>query len=107
MSIVSETRSRNSISFGIIFGEILPAALVGFLLAAVGVMHVTSRVMVVSLGYELSRLDGQQTELLRENDALKVELATVKSPARLESTAKGKIGLVAPPGNAMFTVKRD
>ncbi len=107
MSVVSETRQRGATSFAVIFGEVLPAALAAFLLAAVGVMHVTSRVMVVSMGYELSRLDAEQTELSRENDALKVELATQKSPTRIETLAKSKLGLISPPSNAIFTLRKE
>lgn len=104
MSIVVEAR-RGSLSFSVIAGEILPAALAVALIAAVGVIHVTSRVMVVRMGYELSKLDAQTTELTRENDQLRLELATLKSPARLESMARSKLGLMPPSANAVVHLK--
>ena len=107
MSVVMEGRARGAsgVSFGVIVGEILPAALAVLLLAIVGVVHVTSRVMVVRMAYELSKLDSQTNELTRENDQLKLELATLKSPGRLEGLAKSQLGLAAPPASSVIHLK--
>lgn len=96
MSVVLEARNKGGLSLSVILLEILPAALTVLLLATVGVVHVTSRVMVVKLGYELSRLDQQGTELQRENDALTVELATLTSPAKLAPLAKEQLQMQVP-----------
>lgn len=104
MSVVIEAR-RGSLSLSVIAGEILPAALAVALLAIVGVVHVTSRVMVVRMGYELSKLDAQTTDLTRENDQLRLELATLKSPSRLESMARSKMGLVPPSATSVIHLK--
>ncbi len=106
MSVVMEGRQRGGLSLSVIFLEILPAALVVLLLATVGIVHVTSRVLVVRMGYELSKLDQQGTDLERENAALKVELATLKSPGKLEATAKSKLGLVQPPATSVIHLKK-
>lgn len=105
MTVVLEAKNKAGTPLAVIFGEILPAAIAVGLLALVGIVHVTSRVMVVKMGYELSRLDAQTTELLRENDALKLELATLKAPARLETLARTKLGLGPPPAGAVIHVK--
>lgn len=105
MSIVIEARSRGGVGLSVILLELVPAALVVALLAAVGIVHVTSRVLVVTVGYELSRLDAQATELTRENDRLKLELATLKSPARLEEAARTRLNLAAPPAAAVVHLK--
>jgi cell division protein FtsL len=94
-----ELRTRGALPFSVIFLELFPAALAIALLAAVGIVHVTSRVLVVKVGYELSRLDGESTTLTRENDRLKLELATLKSPARLEGLARKDLNM-APPAAA-------
>lgn len=104
MSVVVEARTKGGVSLSVILLEIFPAALAMALLAAVGVMHVTSRVMVVKLGYELSKLDSQSVELQREKDALQVELATLTSPAKLTPQAKGQLGMQAPA--LVISVKR-
>jgi cell division protein FtsL len=96
MSVVLEARNKGGVSLSVILLEILPAALAVLLLAAVGVLHVTSRVMVVKLGYEVSRLDARSVELQRENDALKVELATLSAPARLAPKARQQLGMEVP-----------
>lgn len=105
MSVVIEARNRGGVPFSVIFLEVLPAAFAVGLLALVGMVHVASRVAVVSTGYELSRLDAQSTELLRENAALKLELATQKSPARLEAIARTKLAMAPPPVGTVVVVK--
>jgi cell division protein FtsL len=105
MSLVVATRARAGATLSGIVLELLPAALVVLLLATVGIVHVTSRVLVVKLGYELSALDARATELERQNASLSVELATLKAPARLEALGKA-FGLAAPPSSAILHVKR-
>ncbi len=106
MSVVVEARARGGLSLSVILLEIFPAALAVALLAAVGIVHVTSRVLVVSVGYELSKHDAAATELTRENDRLKLELATLKAPARLEQAARTRLGLKPPPASAVVHVKQ-
>ena len=96
MSVVLEARNKGGLSLSVILLEIFPAALAVFLLATVGIVHVTSRVMVVKLGYELSRLDQTNTDLQRENDALTVELATLTSSSRLAPLAKEQLHMQVP-----------
>jgi cell division protein FtsL len=106
MSVVLEARNRGGLSLSVILLEIFPAALVVLLLATVGIVHVTSRVMVVRLGYELSQLDTDGNALDRENSQLKLELATLKSPARLEGLARNKLGLIPPPASSVIHLKK-
>lgn len=104
MSVVLEARNKGGIPLSVILLEILPAALTVLLLATVGVVHVTSRVLVVKLGYELSRLDQQSTALQRENDALAVELATLTSPGKLAPQAREQLQMQVP--TLVITVKK-
>jgi cell division protein FtsL len=99
-----ELRARGALPFSVIFLELLPAALAIALLAAVGVVHVTSRVLVVKVGYELSKLDAEATALTRDNDRLKLELATLKSPAKLESVARTQLGMAPPSPSSIIHV---
>jgi cell division protein FtsL len=96
MSVVLEARNKGGLSLSVILLEIFPAALAVMLLAVVGIVHVTSRVMVVKMGYALSKLDAQANELSRENDALKVQLATITSPAQLAPLAKAQLSMQVP-----------
>ncbi|MCC6337699.1 MAG: cell division protein FtsL [Myxococcales bacterium] len=106
MSVVVEARSRGGLSLSVILLEILPAALAVLLLAGVGVVHVTGRVMVVKMGYELSRLDAAGSALTRENDQLRLELATLRGPVRLEGIARSKLGLAPPAAGAVIHLKQ-
>lgn len=97
--------SGKGVTLGVIFLELLPAALLCALFAAAGVVHVTSRVLAVDVGYRLSKLEHEGRELTRERDRLKLELATLRSPAKLERIAREKLGMVPPPPSAVITVR--
>ena len=88
-----------------IFLQLLPGALLAALFAAVGILHVTSRVLVVDSGYRLSRLQEENRQLTLKNDRLKLELATLESPARLERLAREQLGLQPPPAGAVVSIK--
>jgi len=84
--------------------QLLPAALLASLFAAVGVLHVTSRVMVVDAGYTLSSLEAENRALTLEHDRLGLELATLNAPARLEQIARGDLGMAPAPASAVITL---
>ncbi|PTL77766.1 cell division protein FtsL [Vitiosangium sp. GDMCC 1.1324] len=84
--------------------HLLPAVFLFALFAGVGILHVTSRVLVVDMGYRLSQAEGEERSLTRENDRLKLELATLKSPARLEKLAREKLGMSMPAGPLVISL---
>jgi cell division protein FtsL len=88
--------ARGRASLGGVLGQMLPVVLCWGLLAAVGVLHVASRSRVVDAAYQLSHLESQSRTLTLENDRLKLELATLKRPARLESLARTQLGMAPP-----------
>ena len=92
------------VTLAVICLELLPAAILCALFATVGIVHVSSRVMVVDVGYKLSVLEQKSRELDREHDRLKIELATLKSPHRLELIARERLGMVAPPAGTVISV---
>jgi cell division protein FtsL len=85
--------------------QLLPAFLLCALFTGVGILHVSSRVLVVRTGYKLSELEQKNRELVREHDRLRLELATLKSPNRLERIARGELSMSPPPPGAVVTVK--
>lgn len=95
---------RAQASLATVLVHLLPAVLLFALFAAVGIVHVTSRVLVVDAGYRLSREEGESRTLTRENDRLKLELATLKGPARLEKLAREKLGMAMPAGSAIVSL---
>lgn len=97
--------SRRKLGMGLvqIFWQLFPAVLLGALFTVVGVIHVTSRVCVVDIGYRLSSMDGEIRSLVQQSDQLRLEMATLKAPARLEKIAREKLGMVAPGAGAIFS----
>jgi len=104
MSVGVVVRSRSATLSSVVL-QLLPGAILCLLFAAVGILHVTSRVRIVSVGYELSVLEGEHRDLRRENDRLKVELATLKSPARLERLAREKLAMGPPPASSIVLLQ--
>jgi cell division protein FtsL len=98
---------RGSVSVTGVLLHLLPAVLLFALFTGVGILHVTSRVLVVDMGYRLSRAEAESRTLTRENDRLKLELATLKAPARLERVAKEQLGMAMPKGGAVVSVAAD
>ncbi|WP_163995197.1 cell division protein FtsL [Pyxidicoccus caerfyrddinensis] len=96
--------TRGSVSLTGVLLHLLPAVLFFALFAAVGMLHVTSRVLVVDMGYRLSREEAESRTLTRENDRLKLELATLKAPARLERVAREQLGMAMPNGGAVVSL---
>ena len=96
--------SRPGVSVGRVLMHLLPAVLLFALVAAVGILHVTSRVLVVDMGYRLSKAQSEGNTLTRENDRLKLELATLKAPARLERLAREQLGMMMPAGSAVVSL---
>lgn len=86
--------------------HLLPGALSCLVFAAVGIVHVTSRVMVVDAGYRLSRLEQHMRELTLENDRLKLEQATLRAPRRLEKIAREQLKM-APPTTVLSLATHD
>ena len=76
-------------------GFVIVALLVLGLIGAV-LVHVWLRLQVVRMGYVLSTTSKLQSRLEQENRELKVELATMTSPDRLEALARRRLGLVSP-----------
>lgn len=59
-------------------------------------LHVWLRLQVVRVGYVLSTTSKLQSRLEQENRELKIELASMTSPDRLESLARRRLGLKQP-----------
>lgn len=75
---------------------LLPALLLGLSLVGLALLHVWLRLQVIHLGYVLSTTSKVQSQLEQENRELKLELATLTSPDRLEEKARARLGLREP-----------
>lgn len=75
------------------------------LLTLLSLFHVWSRVKVVDLNLELSDSNRLVRNLQQEQKMLRVEVATLKNPARIETVAKGELGMDLPSEQQVIIVK--
>lgn len=68
-------------------------ALCAALIAAVGMLYLMQTSHVASLGYELSRLQAEQSRESLTNQQLAAEIAELQSLDRAESTARNALGM--------------
>ena len=76
--------------------QVLGFTVLAFCLVGVALLHVWLRLQVVQMGYVLSTTNKLQNQQEQENRELKVELATLTSPDRLEAMARKRLGLIPP-----------
>ena len=75
------------------------------LLTLVSVFHVWSRVEVIDLNLRIGEASRQMKEQQQENKRLRVEVASLKAPARIEALAKGELGMALPTDQQVVLVK--
>jgi len=86
--------------------EYLPALLtILALLTAVSIFHVWSRVKVVDLNLQLGESRKQFKEMQQEQSRLKLEVASLKTPSRIEAFAHQELGLSLPTNQQVVQVR--
>jgi len=88
----SDKRPDRGMTLGYVIGITL---LIGVVTGAF-VYHLGVRFEGVRLGYETSKARAMQTRLLLERRELRLELASLKSPGRVETEAREKLGMEVP-----------
>jgi len=73
-------------------------------LVFLSLLFVWSRIEVVKLGYEISYANKVYQNFNKENQRLKVEVASLKSPSRIEEIAKNKLGLIHPTNEQIIII---
>jgi cell division protein FtsL len=89
---------------GGVIRQVLALTAVAAMFTAVGLLHVICKVGAVEAGYHLGKLEDAHRILERDNVALKLELATLRSAAHIETTARTTLGMTAPAPQAIFAV---
>lgn len=64
--------------------------------AAAFVVHLAIRFETVRLGYEVSEERAHQKQLLQDRRLLTIEAATLRQSGRIETIARGKLGMEVP-----------
>ena len=82
-------------------GGVLWIVVVAALLAGIVALNVA----VLRLNVAVQRLDGERDKVVAKHDALETELSTAAAGGRIEETAVGRLGLVAPESTTYLTLK--
>jgi cell division protein FtsL len=75
-------------------------------LLVLSLFFVWSRLQVVHLEYEISSLEGRLREANQDVQRLRLEAASLRSPARIEQVAKSRIGLRLPTADQVIPIER-
>lgn len=67
-------------------------------------LYTWCRVQYVRIGYEISNATKSHSNLLTLRRNLKIELAHLKSPERIEKIAKQQLGLITPTPKQILTI---
>jgi cell division protein FtsL len=73
--------------------HLLPVTLLLFFIIGGSLIYVWSRIQVIQAGYEISNAMKAGRVLAEENKRLRVEVATLKSYARIEKLATEELGM--------------
>ncbi len=83
---------------------LLITCLVVAVVATAFVFHLHVRFEGVRLGYETSKIRAQRARLIVEQRELRLELASLKSPQRVESEAREKLGMEMPDHSRIISI---
>lgn len=86
--------------------RLLPLLSFIVLLALIALFFVWSRIQVISFEYDISRLEGELRAQKQQNQQLRLEAATLRSPSRIERIARQKLGLRTPSAQQVIMVKK-
>jgi len=76
------------------------------LLCGLALFFVWSRLQVMNLEYEIASLGNQMAQLQREEQTLRIEVASLENPSRIERLARQKLGLQRPSAAQIKLVER-
>jgi cell division protein FtsL len=86
--------------------RLLPLLMFIFLLALISLFFVWSRIQVINFEYDISRLEGALRAGRQQNQQLRLESASLRSPSRIERIARQKLGLHTPSAQQVIMVKK-
>jgi cell division protein FtsL len=75
------------------------------LITVVSTFHVWSRVKVVELSLGVTEVNRLFKDQQQENSRLRLEVASLKTPARIEAMAKGELGMALPTDQQVVVVR--
>ncbi|MDO3378823.1 cell division protein FtsL [Geoalkalibacter halelectricus] len=85
--------------------RLLPVLFFVGLVLAISLLFVWSRIEVFELKYEISALETALREGQQENRQLRLEVASLRSPSRIENIARTRLGLREPTPEQIINVR--
>ncbi|HKK01527.1 MAG TPA: cell division protein FtsL [Desulfuromonadales bacterium] len=85
--------------------HLLPVLVFIAVLFALSLFFVWSRIQVINLEYNISSLEEQLRTAQHQSRQLRLEAASLRSPARIEKIARQELGLQLPTPEQIVTVK--
>ncbi|WP_305041617.1 cell division protein FtsL [Geoalkalibacter sp.] len=85
--------------------RLLPLLLFVGLVLVISLFFVWSRIQVFQLKYEISTLETTLREAQQEERQLRLEVASLRNPSRIESIARTKLGLRQPLPEQIINVR--
>jgi cell division protein FtsL len=70
------------------------------------IYHLELRFQGVRLGYETSRARAERAQLVAEQRELRLELSSLKSPERVETEAREKLGMEMPGNDRIIPINK-
>jgi cell division protein FtsL len=75
------------------------------LLTVVSIFHVWSRVKVIDMNLQIAGISRDIRDQEQEQNRLRLEVASLKTPGRIEALAKGYLGMALPTEQQIVIVK--
>lgn len=88
-------------------GRIARVAIVFSFVVSAGLFHTWLRVDGLDHAYRLSALNQVHERLLLENERLRIEVATLKAPVRIERLAREQLGMRTPRPDQIFVLQEE
>jgi cell division protein FtsL len=90
---VQQVRSRRDLrDMRFFYSTVLAVAL----LVAVLFVYLWSRLMMVNIGYDISKVNLKREALIESNRRLSIEMERLRSPERIEAIALNRLDLIHP-----------
>ena len=90
---------------GIKLNILIPFTLLMLFLIGSSLFYVWSRIQVIQLGYEISNALKKERALAEANKKLRLEIATLKSYARIERLAEGELRMAKPKPEQVIVIR--
>ncbi len=81
------------------------ALVAGLVFIGCSLFYVWSHQQIITLGYAISQASREEQELLQTNKKLRLELAALKSPSRIERIAMKELSLANPQKEQLIIVR--